>query len=50
MAVGTSGEGSAVKQKKKKNTELDYIVIKQEDFVLVRFGNNSMKNIPLTAK
>ena len=38
MAVGTSGEGSAVKQKK--ITDLDYIVIKQEDFILVRFGNN----------
>ena len=40
MAVGTSGEGSTVKQKKKKSTDLDYIVIKQEDFILVRFGNN----------
>ena len=41
MAVGTSGEGNAVKQKKNKtNTDLDYKVIKQEDFILVRFGNN----------
>ena len=39
MAVGTSGEGNAVKQKAI-NTDLDYIVIKQEDFILVRFGNN----------
>ena len=37
MAV-TSGEGSAVKQKK--NTDLDYILIKQEGFMLVQFGNN----------